>query len=331
MKIFLTSLCIALGAAFTAHAQDLNPIATLSYTGAAQVTDVVLTGEKRHTVYETITVEKTCSREVYDGTETRCETHYERSCRTQRLCPNRPGTLCRDETVCDSRPVQNCYNHTRYRTEYYTCYERETVPVGTERDYLVDASIRVTMEAARINGNEQIILQITDGAVSISSGQTSGKLLLFKDANLTEQLNNGVKTIRGEVKISALSAEDVLNPVKNGILGLKADGTTLKITTQKIEIAQLLGIQLKIKRSRLLADKTIHEGLVPHSAIEVIPSGSKSEVQVNLAKIPMEEALKDSKYKIEVTLVVQRDPRLLNPRLIGQASSATQKLEIKLK
>lgn len=322
-----------------------------------------LASEEKHMVYQTVEYEATCSKEVFDGYETVCNTTYEQECTTtwQQVCHQvhkcnnlpPPQQVCWDDTECTNKPVQSCHSvpHTschqeaQYHTEYYTCIKTKEVPVGEELDFRVDGEVTLKFPKAPqgVSLNEVFAVSLDGAKQSMKLKSNSKRVLIYLDKKSEDvkiikpdggASSPGYKKVVASYEFKFLSVSDVTSPISQGIEGVSLDivAKTISFDVGKVLLRDLFGFTLKLKRDKFWGDKTVVESEIRNSDLSFADQGSKTRVTARLASYEQNEFKDDSTYKVEATVSIKSGSSsgLLNPEALPSSQSVFHKVKIKV-
>lgn len=328
---------------------------TIVFDGSETATTVQLDGEESHTIYETREVPATCYRDEFMGYRRRCYDEWRERCFPETVCrpygssleatpgdrghdrrpgPGGPGggSHCHVETRCRQVVYPICHSEPYYERVPYACTKRESVPVGQELDYRVNADVQVKFNLASVDARpaEGLRLSLDGQDVSLAATSLSGQVLLYvKSTQSVDVLrpdagpySPGEKRVRARFEITAQDAGRALSAVNGGIGDLALRGSELSFTLGRMEGRDSLEFGLKLERKRFLGAKRVFEGAVLPGAVSFEERGDRTLVRLALDRLNLSEQIKaDKNYRLDLSVGLRPDSvagRLLNPETLGR-------------
>lgn len=248
------------------------------------------------------------------------------TCRTVgggQSCHNESVYSCDpDRRVCEPYYDKVCNEEARFRTEYYSCTKYRSYTVQ-ELDYLLDAiaNLNFTEEANSSDSPvETFSLSISKAGKPTLSVQDSGKYLIssnlthFNMQEIEPQKKQAIANY--DIQLIPLSKFDSLRDAQ--IKEVLFDSKERKIEVYLAHhISFLPHLEIKVIKKRPVLDKikTLFEGNIKASHIEIKQSSEGSIIEIDLSQ----EQIKWSKgeYSFDIELEISPEiANLLNPDLL---------------
>lgn len=292
--------------------------ASVELSAAAASQSVQLKDEKYEPIYESQPYEDTCSREVFDHTETSCSTSQHCSgggtvcsdepdqvCNshgcttiTRRSCHTEPES-CSDSTSCSDRPV--------YRTEYYTCTKYRDVVVGHRLVKTFYHQVEVMIEEPQILQGQkmQIVVNAYEGRVALKlQNAFTTHLLLVEAQKISDSDTATEQKLSQKIVIKKGFTVEVLNQ----LLSSKIENLELFHSGIKFELKGLselrehlnIGVSL-VQQRKVLKDLVIFSGTIESSALSPVVAGKDLKIMVPLEKMKL-DFLKSKRHLVEISV-----------------------------
>lgn len=253
-----------------------------------------------------------------------CEPVYRRECNTVPRCRDVSDTVCRDipdrvcrdvnDEVCRDIPDQICEDVPRYRNEAYSCTKTRRVLVGVEKDFDVRSDIDVDFSAlpAGVVANEEFEAVLDQENFTFKLVKSSKALILLAKVDVVSVIDQpqtpqapGIKTIKGRVTVTALTPDQFLYPLKNGISNITMTSAKIGFTTGR-ETPDILRVVTRAKIVRVKtngAKVVVHDDLLARTSITVTDKGNdQSDFVSDLAKVGISSAIVRGNYEVTVRL-----------------------------
>lgn len=254
--IFILSLSFP----FTASLASSLNLGSFEHTASFSSSQNIYRDVVSYEPYET-----TCTRQVADGTETRCRTVYENHC----------TKVPKVGDVCEKEPISLCEEETVYTTETYDCIQYKKV-VDTVYDHYVKADVEVSKTLRGLNydlKNCQLWVNLTDTSEEFRASCLSSIVKL----NVTERKEvnvSGNKERKIKIDLDFFSIEE-LNALKLGLNDFEYSKGMVSFKTADLNESQNYVLTFEVLKNRfLIKDKKLLEKKVSPTdltSVEVRP------------------------------------------------------------
>jgi hypothetical protein len=292
--------------------------AFVELSSSAATQSVQLKDEKYEPIYESQPYEDTCSREVFDHTETTCSTST--SC-------SGGGTVCTDspDQVCNSQGCTtitrrschtesescsdstSCSDRAIYRTEYYSCTKYRDVVVGHRLVKTFYHQVEVVIEQPAILQNQKMKIEVIaqHGSVNLKLlSAFSSHLLIVESEKLSDVNTSTEQKLSQKILIKTGFSTEVLNQLLSSkIENLELHYSGIQFDLKGLaELSKDLNIELfLVQQRKLIKDLVIFDGTIASSALSPVVSGKDLKVIVPLEKMEL-SYLKSKRHNIEVAV-----------------------------
>jgi len=329
MKIFLLGL-LAIAAVHANAFASTSGLVTLNAQSGSQT--IQLSDDQYEPIYEQQAYQDTCSRNVFDHTDTSCQTVSDSVCHgggtvchqvsdqvcNSSGCTTVPRSVCQTEPEqCTSVPRQVCSSHDVYRTEYYSCTQYRTVVTGQQLVKTYNHQIEIDLANPALLASAQLDIAISASLSSISaklSNSFTEGLLSYKFETLSQNdtgtVLNSVEKITIDLALTSAQLNQInslaLSSVqlgKNGIRFLLQNGASL---------SNNLNVSIDLIRDRAIgANTTLYNNRVNSSTLGLVGQGSDLNALIPFAKLGGIDSLGSNKYDLIVSIGLDPGPGTL--------------------
>jgi hypothetical protein len=267
---------------------------------------VQITDQKFEPIYSQEPYQTTCSREVVDHVETRCDTYNDSVCSGGgEVCTTTNDSVCNSSgctsvprrschttaQTCTSVPRRSCSDHNVYRTDYYSCTQYRTVVSGQRLVKTFNHQVEVVLANPSAIGAAS--LQI--GVLVAENSVTARLMNSFTQNILTYQVNNLSEADAGSVLNSSkkividlgLSADAARKLLSSSIQNLELGRNAIRFDLPNAaELSQNLNIGIKLVRNRkIFGDTILFNNSVASSKLGLVGGGADLKVVIPFAKL----------------------------------------------
>ena len=318
LNFIITVLSIIQGEALASTAGQ----ATITAQQPVQI--IQLTDQKYEPIYGEEPYQSTCSREVFDHTETVCHTEYDNVCHGGgEVCTTHDDSVCNSSgcttvprrechtnpQVCTNVPRRECNDHAVYRTDYYSCVKYRTVVVGQRLVKTFNHQIEVAMQDAQVLGGASLAVAISVSEESVNASlmnSFSAGILNYRVDRIQAADAGSIENLVTRITIEkGLSAEQVSEIRAISIDQLELGHSALRFKINRaVELAQNLKIAVKLVRNpKLWASTTLYDGSVKTSALGLVSQGSQIQALIPFQKLGI-ESINDARHDLQVSVSI---------------------------
>jgi hypothetical protein len=233
---------------------------TFFYDGSQDSVQMSLQAEETHTEYRYEQRQTICYRQVV---------HY--------------------ETICHTNPQgqTNCRTVPRYVTVAYSCIQTIQIPYEV-KDFDVIANVNLQVnELPGITPGETFKVKLDEDSLSLTAIGSKKFFLIQKTNNVNTRVSGSVKIIDAQYAVDLVEAAPVVKALEVSDVSLR--NTLLSFKTGAIEVRDLIGFHLNVKKAPLLgSDTVLFDRELSSSEIEITSQGEASTAGVNIQKLGVE-------------------------------------------
>ncbi len=293
---------------------------TISAQSGAQT--IQLSDQQFEPIYGQEPYQTTCDRQVFDHTETSCDTVTDNvchggghSCETvndsvcnSTGCTTVPRRVCSDEPQsCESVPRRVCSDHSVYRTEYYSCTQYRTVVVGQRLVKTFNHSVQVVVADSVNLGSGSLAIAVNASQSSISAALENsfpGGILSYHVASLGQSDTGAELNSSERIVISlAMSADQARAIDRSSIDSLALGHNALRFSLRgAAPLMSNLNIGIKLVRNRaLFGDTTLFDKAVPSASLGLVAQGSDINALIPFQKLGI-DSINNLKFDLAVSV-----------------------------
>jgi hypothetical protein len=320
MKTFLMGL-LAIATVQTNAMASNSGSAVLTAQSGSQT--VLLSDDQYEPIYAQEAYQDTCSRTVFDHTETTCQTVSEQVCHgggnvcqtvsdqvcNSSGCTTIPRSVCHTEPeTCTSVPRSVCSSHNIDRTEYYSCTQYRTVVTGQQLVKTYNHQVEVAVASPALLAGAQLNVAVGASLGSISaqlSNSVRGGLLAYSITTLSQndtgQVVNSVEKITIDLALTAAQVNQISNVALPSVdLGHNAIRFLLQNGSSLVDH---LKISINLVRDRAIgSNTTLYDGTVNSSTLGLVGQGSDLNALIPYSKLGSFDPLGNNKYDLAVSI-----------------------------
>gem|GEM_PF-2627218 len=332
MKAFAVVLFSGLFSVLALHGQALaDQSAQVTLTAQDSSKIIQITDQTFEPIYSEVPYDATCSQQVVDHTETRCETTSDTVCSgggevcsttndsvcNSKGCTTVPRRSCRSTPQsCTSVPRRSCSDYNVYRTEYYSCTKYRTEVTGHKLVKTFNHQIEVSLAQPEAIGaaSLQIEVDVSQDTVraKLSSSYAQG-LLNYQVSNVSESDGGSVLNSSKKIVISSgLSAEILKEIASSSLQNLALGHNAIRFELPGVaDLAQNLKIAIKLVRNRaIFGDKTLYNSSVASSKLGLTTAGADVKALIPFQKLGI-KSINSLRYDLAVSVSLD-DGNVLN-------------------
>jgi hypothetical protein len=301
----------------------------LSAQDASQ--SVQLTDQRFEPIYAQQPYETTCSREVVDHVETRCETYNDSVCSgggevcqttndsvcNSNGCVSVPRRSCHSTAqTCHSVPRRACSDHNVYRTQHYSCTQYRTVAVGQRLVKTFNHQVEIALEnpSAFIDESLQISITASENTISAKlSNSFNRNILAYQVLKLSEGDAGSVLNSSKKIVISmGLSAQVANQILSSSLQSLELGRNAIRFNLlNAAELAQNLNFAIKLVRNRAIGgDSVLFEGSIASSKLNLVAATGALNVLVPYEKLQI-DSINSLKHDLSISVSLNAE-KVLN-------------------
>ena len=331
MKTFVLAMIALIGFQQSALASSAG--VTLTAQNASQV--VQITDQQFEPIYGQEPYDSTCSRQVYDHTETSCETVNDsvchgggESCETvndsvcnSSGCTTVPRRVCSNEPeTCESVPRRSCSDHEVDRTEYYACTLYRTVVVGQQLVKTFNHSIEVDVANPAILGGVSLAIDVDASQASVSAAlenSFAAGILTYQVVSVSQNDSGAVRNSSEKIIIDMAMSSGAAKAIDTAVIDSLALGhNALSFNLRNAaSIMGNLNVAIKLVRNRaLFGDTTLYDSKVASSTLGLVAQGSDIRAMIPFQKLGI-GSINNLRFDLAVSITLNPGAgAILNPR-----------------
>lgn len=218
-----------------------------------------------------------------NAVETHTEYRYEQR---QTICYRQ---VVHYETICHTNPQgqTSCRTIPRYVTVPYSCIQTVQIPYEV-KDFDVVANVNLAVNGlVGTTSGETFKVKLDGDSVSLSAIGSKKFFLIQKMNKVNTTVNGSVKIIDANYTVELVPAAPVVKALEVTDVSLK--DSLLSFKTGTIELRNLIGFHLNVKKAPILgSDTVLFDRELSSSEIEISSQSEASTADVNIQKLGVE-------------------------------------------
>ncbi len=315
-------------------------------SGVIQIAD-----ERYEPIYGEVPYQATCSREVFDHTETACDTVMDSVCQgggevcetqsdsvcNSQGCVSVPRRVCHTEPQsCTSVPRRECHSYPVNRTEYYSCTRYRTEVIGQRLAKTYQHQIEVVLASPGSIGNSNLNIGLKVSEESLSAelqNSFPSAVLNYRVDTISRNDSIGVVNLSERITVSqGMGREEADSILSTAVSGLELGKNAIRF---KVENATRLLDSLKVsirlvRNPKLWASTTLYDGSLSARSLGWVGQGEDVNAVIPMSKLGVDSigtTRHDVSVSVSLDLGMVLNSRDFSADLNKRASQSLEKIK----